>query len=104
LFQVDRLTVHFGLFTTRPAAYARVGIGCRSYYALGPLFGTDVAFVDQAQDADGFAPRSLDRIFAAAEEAGISGLSPRRFRSGNLDGRALGQCVAAAVNSLSWRR
>lgn len=72
---------------------------------LEALFGNDVPFVDHAHDADGFAPRSYDRIFAAAEEAGISRLyAGIHFRSGNLNGRALGQCVASVVNGLSWRR
>jgi len=72
---------------------------------LEALFGDNVAFVDHAHDADGFAPRSFDHIFAAAEEAGISRLyAGIHFQSGNLNGRALGRCVAAKVNSLSWRR
>jgi len=71
---------------------------------LEALFGDNVAFVDHAHDADGFAPRSFDHIFAAAEEAGISRIyAGIHFRSGNLNGRALGRCVAAKVNSLSWR-
>jgi hypothetical protein len=72
---------------------------------LESQFGTNVPFVDHAHDADGFAPRSYDHIFAAAEEAGISRLyAGIHFQSGNLKGRALGQCVAARVSSLSWRR
>jgi hypothetical protein len=72
---------------------------------LEALFGANVSFVDHAHDADGFAPRSFARIFDAAVEAGISRLyAGIHFQSGNLNGRSLGQCVAAAVNSLSWRR
>lgn len=72
---------------------------------LQTLIGENVSFVDRAHDADGFAPRTFDHIFAAAEEAGISRLyAGIHFRSGNLKGRALGQCVAARVNSLAWRR
>jgi hypothetical protein len=72
---------------------------------LEALFGDDVAFVDHAHDADGFAPRSFNTIFASAEEAGISRLyAGIHFQSGNLNGRALGRCVAAKVNGLSWRR
>jgi hypothetical protein len=72
---------------------------------LEALFGDNVAFVDHAHDADGFAPRSFDHIFAAAEEGGISRLyAGIHFQFGNLNGRALGRCVAARVNSLSWRR
>jgi membrane-associated phospholipid phosphatase len=38
-------------------------------------------------------------------EAGISRLyAGIHFQSGNLNGRSLGQCVAARVNSLDWRR
>jgi hypothetical protein len=71
---------------------------------LETLFGTNVPFVDHAHDADGFAPRSFDRIFAAAEEAGISRVyAGIHFSSGNLNGRALGKCVAAKVDALSWR-
>ncbi|HEY2376074.1 MAG TPA: vanadium-dependent haloperoxidase [Gemmatimonadaceae bacterium] len=72
---------------------------------LETVFGDNVPFVDHAHDADGFAPRSFDHIFAAAEEAGISRLyAGIHFSSGNLNGRALGRCVAARVNSLNWRR
>ena len=71
---------------------------------LEALFGDDVPFVDHAHDADGFAPRSFGHIFAAAEEAGISRLyAGIHFQSGNLNGRAVGRCVAAKVNSLRWR-
>ena len=73
--------------------------------SLEALFGDEVAFVDHAHDLDGFAPRSFNRIYAAAEEAGISRLyAGIHFRSGNLDGQALGRCVAAKVGALSWRR
>jgi hypothetical protein len=72
---------------------------------LEALFGDHVAFVDHAHDADGFAPRSFDRIFDAAIEAGMSRLyAGIHFMSGNLNGRSLGECVAARVNSLNWRR
>ena len=71
---------------------------------LETLFGNNVPFVDHTHDADGFAPRSFAHIFAAAEEAGISRLyAGIHFMSGNLNGRSLGQCVAARVNSLNWR-
>lgn len=73
--------------------------------ALEGQFGQNVAFVDHAHDADGFASRSFNSIFAAAEEAGMSRLyGGIHFQSGNLNGRALGRCVAAKVNSLSWVR
>jgi len=72
---------------------------------LEALFGDDVAFIDHAHDADGFAPRAFNSIFAAAEEAGISRLyAGIHFQSGNLNGRALGRCVAEKVNSLTWLR
>ena len=71
---------------------------------LESLLGDNVPFVDHAHDADGFAPRSFSRIFAAAEEAGVSRLyAGIHFQSGNLNGRALGLCVAEHVNSLGWR-
>lgn len=71
---------------------------------LEALFGDNVAFVDHAHDADGFAPRSYSRIFDAAVEAGISRLyAGIHFQSGNVNGRSLGRCVAAVVNSLPWR-
>jgi hypothetical protein len=73
--------------------------------SLEYLFGNHVPFVDHAHDADGFAPRSFDRIYAAAEEAGISRIyAGIHFPSGNLDGQALGRCVAAKVDGLNWRR
>jgi hypothetical protein len=72
---------------------------------LESVIGDDVPFVDHAHDADGFAPRSFARIFDAAVEAGMSRLyAGIHFRSGNLNGRSLGLCVAARVNSLDWRR
>jgi hypothetical protein len=73
--------------------------------SLEYLFGNQVPFVDHAHDEDGFAPRSYDRIYAAAEEAGISRIyAGIHFPSGNLDGQALGRCVAAKVDALNWRR
>jgi len=73
--------------------------------SLEYLFGEDVAFVDHAHDADGFAPRSFPRIYAAAEEAGISRIyAGIHFPSGNVDGQEQGRCVAAKVHGLNWRR
>ena len=72
---------------------------------LERVFGDNVSFVDHAHDADGFAPRSFNRIFDAAEEAGMSRVyAGIHFPSGNLNGRALGLCVANVVNSLDWSR
>ena len=72
---------------------------------LEALFGSNVPFVDHAHDADGFAPRTFDRIFAAAEEAGMSRLyAGIHFRSGNLNGQLLGRCVAEKVDALNWQR
>jgi hypothetical protein len=73
--------------------------------SLEYLFGKQVPFVDHAHDADGFSPRPFDRIYAASEEAGISRIyAGIHFPSGNLDGQALGRCVAAKVHGLNWRR
>jgi hypothetical protein len=73
--------------------------------ALETMFGDDVAFVDHAHDVDGFVPRSFPRIFAAAEEAGLSRLyAGIHFGSGNLDGQMLGRCVADKVGELRWHR
>jgi PAP2 superfamily protein len=83
---------------------AHSGQSAASLATLEALVGTNVPFVDHAHDADGFAARSFDHVFAAAEEAGISRLyAGIHFRSGNLNGRALGVCVAAKVNALHWR-
>jgi hypothetical protein len=72
---------------------------------LEALFGDNVSFVDHAHDLDGFTARSFNTIFAAAEEAGISRIyAGIHFPSGNLNGRALGRCVAARVNALNWLR
>jgi hypothetical protein len=72
---------------------------------LESAFGESVAFVDHAADADGFAPRPYDRIFAFAEEAGISRIyGGIHFRSGNLKGQWQGRCVADLVDGLAWRR
>lgn len=72
---------------------------------LEALYGENVPFVDHAHDAEGFAPRSFVRIFDAAVEAGMSRLyAGIHFKSGNLNGRALGLCVAGVVNSLDWRK
>ena len=84
---------------------AHSGQSAAALATLETLFGTNVPFVDHAHDADGFTPRSFDHIFAAAEEAGISRVyAGIHFMSGNLNGRALGSCVAAKVDALSWRR
>jgi hypothetical protein len=73
--------------------------------SLEYMFGTNVAFVDHAHDADGFDSRPFNSIYAAAEEAGISRIyAGIHFRSGNLHGQALGRCVAAKVHDLSWHR
>jgi len=83
---------------------AHSGQSAASLATLEALFGTNVPFVDHAHDADGFLPRSFDHIFAAAEEAGMSRLyAGIHFVSGNLKGRALGECVAAKVDALNWR-
>jgi hypothetical protein len=84
---------------------AHSGQSAASLATLEVMFGTNVPFVDHAHDADGFLPRSYDRIFAAAEEAGMSRLyAGIHFTSGNLNGRALGECVATKVDALHWRR
>ncbi|HYD52074.1 MAG TPA: vanadium-dependent haloperoxidase, partial [Gemmatimonadaceae bacterium] len=63
--------------------------------ALEQLMGTNVPFVDRTYEADGMGTRSFPRLFAAAEEAGMSRLyAGIHFRSANDDGRALGTCVA----------
>lgn len=73
--------------------------------SLEYLFGEEVPFVDHTHDADGFAPRSFDRIYAAAEEAGMSRMfAGIHFRSGNIEGLSMGRCVAAKVNGLRWLR
>ena len=73
--------------------------------SLEYLFGDDVAFVDHAHDVDGFAPRAFDRIYDAAAEAGISRIyAGIHFQFGNIDGQRQGQCVAAVVDGLQWRR
>jgi PAP2 superfamily len=73
--------------------------------SLEYLFGESVPFVDHAHDVDGFTPRSFGRIYAAAEEAGISRIyGGIHFPSGNLDGQWQGRCVAAVVNNLNWRK
>ena len=84
---------------------AHSGQSAAALTTLEVLFGTNVPFVDHAHDSDGFASRSFDRIFDAAVEAGISRLyAGIHFNTGNLSGRALGICVAAKVDALSWRR
>jgi hypothetical protein len=73
--------------------------------SLELLFGDNVPFVDHAGDADGFAPRSFPRIYAAAEEAGISRIyGGIHFPTGNLHGQWQGRCVAAIVDSLEWTK
>ena len=42
---------------------------------------------------------------SAAEEAGMSRVyAGIHFMSGNLKGRAVGECVAEKVDALNWRR
>jgi hypothetical protein len=73
--------------------------------SLETLYGDNVPFVDHAGDADGFAPRPFPRIYAAAEEAGISRIyGGIHFQSGNLHGQWQGRCVAGIVNALPWRK
>jgi len=84
---------------------AHSGQSAASLTTIEAMFGANVPFVDHAHDADGFAPRAFDHIFAAAEEGGISPVyAGIHFMSGNLQERALGECVAAKVDGLSWRR
>jgi hypothetical protein len=73
--------------------------------SLEYVFGYEVGFVDHAHDADGFAPRSFERIYDAAEEAGASRVyAGIHFPFGNTAGQRQGQCVAAIVNNMPWRR
>ncbi len=84
---------------------AHSGQSAAALATLEALFGTNVPFVDHAKDANGFAPRSFDHIFAAAEEAGMSRVyAGIHFMSGNLKGRAVGECVAGKVDALNWGR
>jgi hypothetical protein len=84
---------------------AHSGQSAATATSLEYLFGNHVAFVDHAHDGDGFAPRPFDRIYAAAEEAGVSRIyGGIHFRSANLEGQAQGRCVAAKVHGLNWRR
>src|SRR5207249_3179518 len=69
------------------------------------LFGQNVAFVDHAGDADGFAPRAFPRISAFAAEAGISRIyGGIHFQTANTRGQAQGRCVAAIVNGQQWHK
>jgi hypothetical protein len=73
--------------------------------SLEYVFGQNVAFVDHAHDQDGFAPRSFERIYDAAAEAGQSRIyAGIHFPFGNLSGQQQGQCVAAVVDNLRWRK
>jgi hypothetical protein len=73
--------------------------------SLEDLYGEDVAFVDHAGDADGFAPRPFARIYAAAEEAGVSRIyGGIHFPFGNVAGQSQGRCVAGVVKNLGWRK
>jgi hypothetical protein len=73
--------------------------------SLEDLYGENVAFVDHAGDADGFAPRPFARIYAAAEEAGQSRIyGGIHFPFGNVAGQSQGRCVAGVVKNLDWRR
>jgi hypothetical protein len=72
---------------------------------LETMYGENVAFVDHSDDDAGFAPRSFDRIYAAAAEAGLSRIyGGIHFPTGNLHGQQQGRCVAAVVNGLAWRK
>src|SRR5207247_832844 len=51
---------------------AHSGQSAAAATTLETLFGNNTAFVDHAGDSDGFAPRSFSRIYAAAEESGLS--------------------------------
>jgi hypothetical protein len=73
--------------------------------SLETLYGENVAFVDHAGDADGFTPRPFPRIYAAAEEAGISRIyGGIHFPTGNIHGQQQGRCVAAVISNLTWEK
>jgi membrane-associated phospholipid phosphatase len=65
---------------------------------LAALFGDDYAFTDHNMERLGFAPRTYDSFWAAAEEAALSRLyGGIHFRSANENGLEQGRCVAEAV-------
>lgn len=65
---------------------------------LAALFGEEYAFTDSSMERLGFAPRTYDSFWAAAEEAALSRLyGGIHFRSANENGLAQGRCVGEAV-------
>ena len=73
--------------------------------SLEDLYGDNVPFVDHAGDDAGFAPRPFARIYAAAEEAGISRIyGGIHFPFGNVAGQWQGRCVAEVVKNLEWHK
>lgn len=65
---------------------------------LTALFGDGYTFTDHSTERLGFAPRTYDSFWAAAEEAAVSRLyGGIHFRSANENGLAQGRCVGEAV-------
>jgi hypothetical protein len=68
------------------------------------LFG-DLAFTDATHVDRGFAPRSFDSFYEAANEAAISRLyGGIHYRAAIERGVAQGRCVGAEVNALQFRK
>ncbi len=74
-----------------------------SAQVLTDLFGT-VAFTDHTHDERGFAPRSFNSFFEAAEEAALSRLyGGIHFRTAIALGLEQGRCVGRNVSNLEFR-
>jgi hypothetical protein len=74
------LSQHGGTLADAAEAYARAGIANSDatppFPELEAMFGTNVPFIDHAHDANGFAPRSFDHIFAARRRQGCRASMP----------------------------
>ena len=68
------------------------------------LFGDGFAFTDHTNDGGGFAPRSFNSFFEAAEESAISRhYGGIHYRFDIEQGVEQGRCVGRAVNALAFR-
>ena len=73
-------------------------------YMMTELLGDDFAFTDDTHRSRGFAPRTYDSFWEAAEEAAISRLyGGVHFRDAIEHGLTQGKCVAQRVSTLQFR-
>ena len=72
---------------------------------LALLAGLSMSLAVLTVDKSGFAPRSFNSFFEAANEVALSRLyGGIHYRTANKKGLEAGQCVGSVVNALHFRR